>query len=438
MKQSRYVVVTILFLCLGLATKAQEVVLISKSEILDKVSENNKSIKISEAEFNSSQAEYIQTNAVFLPDITVSHTGISTTNPLMAFGSKLNQETLTQNDFSPILLNDPVATQNFSTKFEIKQPLINIDGILERKAVKSRMEAMALQTKRNTDYVVFTVEKAYMQLQLVYKSVEVLKKVLEAANANKKLADDRFNQGLLQRADVLLVEVRVTEIKNQLQSAKSSLKNASNYISFLMDENAFVIYQPSETLTLEVINIETEYILPENRADIKAMQLTSNAYESMSKADKMSFLPRLNAFGSYELYDDTVFQGSANGYIIGAQLNWNLFEGSKRIGKIQKSKAEYERSQLKYEQYLSLSQLELNKAQRKLTEAVNSLQLSELALEQSKEALRIRTNRFKEGLEKTSDLLQAETQFAQKQLGYFQTIFEYNHALAYLQFLTKE
>lgn len=61
-----------------------------------------------------------------------------------------------------------------------------------------------------------------------------------------------------------------------------------------------------------------------------------------------------------------------------------------------------------------------------------------MALEQSEESLRIRTNRFKEGLEKTSDLLTAETQYAQKELEYYQTIFEHNYAQAYLQFLTKE
>ena len=70
-------------------------------------------------------------------------------------------------------------------------------------------------------------------------------------------------------------------------------------------------------------------------------------------------------------------------------------------------------------------------------DAQNNLKLTELALQQSKEALRIRTNRFKEGLEKTTDLLQAETKFAQKQLEHYTTIFQYNYALAYVQFLTK-
>ena len=79
----------------------------------------------------------------------------------------------------------------------------------------------------------------------------------------------------------------------------------------------------------------------------------------------------------------------------------------------------------------------LNKARRMFLDAENKLKLTSLALAQSEESLRIRTNRFKEGLEKTSDLLGSETQYAQKELEYYQTIFEYNYAKAYLQFLTK-
>ena len=419
------------------STQAQEVKPISKSEVLTQVSENNTSIKISEEEFNQAKADYRQTNAIFLPNITASHTGISTTNPLMAFGSKLNQEILTMNDFNPALLNDPETTQNFATKLEVQQPLINVDGIFQRKAAKSKMEAMSLKTKRTEDYIAFEVDKAYMQLQLAYKAVDVLEKALEAANANKKLADNSYEQGYLQRADVLNVEVRVTEVKNQLQQAKSNVQNASNYLSFLMNDDTFITYKPSDTLTPYVRTMELK-TFTENRSDIKAMQLASKAYEAMSKADKMAFLPRLNAFGSYEMYDDKIFQADANGYIVGAQLSWDIFQGSKRFGKAQKSRAEFEKSKLEYNQYVSKSKLELNKAKRMLIDAENKLNLSKLALDQSEESLRIRTNRFKEGLEKTSDLLMAETQYAQKQLEYYQTIFEYNYALAYVNFLTKE
>ena len=418
--------------------QAQELVPITKAEILSKVSEVNQTLKISDEDFKQARADYRQTNAIFLPNIMASHTGISTTNPLMAFGSKLNQEILTQNDFNPALLNDPSQTQNFATKFEVQQPLLNLDGVYQRKAAKSKMDAMSLQSQRTKEYLALDVEKAYMQLQLAYKGVAVLEKALESAKSNKQLAENSFKQGFLQRADVLNVEVHLTEVQNQLQTAKSNVQNASNYLSFLMNDASYVVYQPSDSLTVTKIALKDAMQVSENRSDIKAMASVSNAYDAMNKADKMAFLPRLNAFGSYELYDDQIFQGDANGYLFGAQLSWDLFQGSKRIGKAQKSRSEFEKSKLQYEQYVSQSNLELNKTKRALTDAENRLNLTNLALNQSKESLRIRTNRFKEGLEKTSDLLMAETQFAQKQLEYYQTIFEYNYTQAYLEFLTKE
>ena len=432
-----YIYISLLLVAFTTSVQAQELVPISKLDVLQKVSEKNITIKISEKEFNAAKADFNQTNAVFLPNITASHTGFATTNPLMAFGSKLNQEILTATDFNPTLLNNPSQIENYATKFEIQQPLINVDGIYQRKAAKSKMEAMSLQTERTQEYLAFEVEKAYMQLQLAYKGVAVLEKALVAANSNKKLADNKFKQGYLQRADVLNVEVRVSDVQNQLQMAKSNVQNASNYLSFLMNDNQYVIYTPTDSLTIAVTTLDVGNI-SENRSDIKAMQLATNTYEAMNKADKMAFLPRLNAFGSYELYDDQVFQGGANGYLFGAQLSWDVFQGSKRFGKAQKSKAEFEKSKLEYNQYVSQSQLELNKAKRALLDAENKLSLTTLALSQSEESLRIRTNRFKEGLEKTSDLLMAETQYSQKQLEYFQTIFEYNYAQAYVQFLTKE
>ena len=225
----------------GLILQAQETVPISKQEVKSKVLEANMSLKISDEDYNQAQADFRQTNAVFLPNITASHTGMATTNPLMAFGSKLNQEILTPADFDPGLLNDPSQIENYATKFEIQQPLINMDGFYQRKAAKNKMEAVALKKQRTSEYLEMEIEKAYMQLQLAYRGLDVLEKALEAVNANKKLADNSYKQGYLQQADVLSVDVRVTEVKNQLQTAKSNVENASNYLSFLMNDKTFGI-----------------------------------------------------------------------------------------------------------------------------------------------------------------------------------------------------
>lgn len=104
---------------------------------------------------------------------------------------------------------------------------------------------------------------------------------------------------------------------------------------------------------------------------------------------------------------------------------------------MEKAKAEYQKAQVENQQYKSQSQLELNKTNRQLKDAENKVNLEKLALEQSKEAYRIRSNRFTQGLEKTTDLLQAETQMFQKELQLLQAVFEYDFTQEYLQFLTK-
>lgn len=429
----------LLGLCLAIVPVfAQETLPISKSELIEKIAKNNLQIKMAAQEVLAAKGDYDQSRAVFLPNVNVSHTGISTTNPLMAFGSKLNQEILTMADFNPALLNDPIKTQNFATKIEIQQPLINMDGIYGRQAAKAKMEAYQLQGDRTKEYLELEVVKAYMQLQLAYKAVTVLTKADQTGKANLQLVENYYKQGMLQKTDVLNVQVRVNEITNQLQYAKSNVNNASDYLAFLLNENnEGKVYLPTEELENAIEIQDAKFDLSANRKDFQAMDKSTEAYKKMFMSSKMGFLPRLNAFGSYELYDKNLFATSAKGYLIGAQLSWNVFDGYKTIGKTEKAKAEFQKSETAAENYKKQSQLELNKTKRQLLDAENKFNLSKLAFEQSQEAYRIRQNRFQQGLEKTTDLLTSETQTIQKELEHLQAVFEYNFTKQYLQFLTK-
>ena len=211
----------VLFLLLNvLIVNAQSEKIISFEEVLTTVEKNNHTIKISEQDYKVAKANYNQTNSILLPNITVSHSVITTTNPLMAFGTKLNQEILVQADFFPSILNDPKEIQNFATKIEVQQPIFNADGLFMRKAAKATMNAVELQSIRTSEYIKLEVTKAYMQLQVAYKAVEVLEKAKEAALENKKIADNNFKNGYMQKADILSVEVHVTEVKNQLITIK--------------------------------------------------------------------------------------------------------------------------------------------------------------------------------------------------------------------------
>jgi outer membrane protein TolC len=425
-------------LTISFVGNAQKVISISQEEVLRKIETDNLQIRISEKAFEAARADYRQSNALFLPNINAAHTAISTNNPLMAFGSKLNQERLLATDFNPALLNNPAKVNNYATRIEVQQPLINVDGLYERQAAKDKVDAFALQTERTKEYLQLEGAKAYMQLQLAYKAVDVLTKADETASANLKLVQQYYQQGLLQKTDLLAVKVRVNEIANQLQYARSNMQNASDYLAFMMNEDhTSTLFKPATALADKVTSISALISFSEMRKDIMAMDKSSEAYRKMFRSSKMKFLPRLNAFGSYELYDTKLFNMRAYGYTIGAQLSWNLFDGYKSIGKMERAKVDYQKARTEAEQYKAQSLLEWNKTSRQLKDAENKVTLAALALEQSQEVYRIRQNRFTQGLEKTNDLLGAETQMLQKQLEHLQAIFEYNFTQQYLQFLTK-
>ena len=411
---------------------------LSLTTFLNKVKSENLSLRKSVQEIEQFKADFVQSNALFLPSISASHTAMVTTNPLMAFGSKLNQGILTPNDFNPNLLNNPVAIRNFATIIKVEQPILNLDGLFQRKAAKNALDAKKLEANRKTDYIITEAKKAYMQLQLTYEGLEVFKNAKKLIDQLQVQTANFYKEGLIQKSDVLSVEIRKVEIDNAITSTESQIINLSNFISFLMNEKGTLRYAPAENLQLNTNTNFNSIELPKNRSDLKAMELATTSRKNMMQSEKMSYLPRLNAFGSYELYDNQIFQGGSNGYVVGAQLSWDIFKGSKRVGKIQKTTAQYEESKLALEEYQLQSQIEFTKTKQALVDAERNVKLSKLTLEQSQEVLRIKSNRYKEGLEKATDVLAIETKVIQKQFEYLQAIYNYNHINNYLEFLTKE
>ena len=354
----------------------------------------------------------------------------------MAFGSKLNQERVEMADFNPANLNGPKNIFNFATKLEVQQPIFNKDAVYQKKAGEVKVEVLKLKQERTKDYLQFELNKAYMQLQMAYKALEVLENAKNTVLANKKVIDNYFKNGMIQKSDVLDMNVRVSEIDNQIQYAKSNVRNASDYLYFLLNENSEnKVFKPSEKLQYQENMLSQNPELKADRKDLQAYQKSLVAYDYMIKSSKAKFLPKVNAFGSFEMYDNKPYEFNANGYLVGVQVAWNVFDGLKSKSEIEKYKADLQKSQTEIEQYQKQSALELNKSYRQVLDADNKVNLTKLAWEQTAEAYRIHKNRYEQGLEKASDLLNAETQMSKKELEYQQAIFEYNTALEYYKFL---
>ena len=415
---------------------SQDTISISKPELEHKILDNNLQVKMAQKEAELADAELLGTRAMYLPNINASYTFSNTNNPLYAFGSRLNQERIMMTDFNPDNLNSPKSISNFATKLEIQQPIINMDAVYQKKAGQVKSEVLKIKTERTKEYVQFELKKAYMTLQMAYKMVETLENARTTTLANKKVIDNYYKNGIIQKSEVLYMDVRLKEIENQIHFAKSNVKNASDYLYFLFDEDyQNKVLKPTESLEYQESIVENNPTLNINRKDLQAYQKSLEAYDLMIKSSKAKFLPKLNAFGSFEMYDNKIAQFDANGYLAGIQLSWNVFDGLKAKSEQEKYKAELSKAQTEIQQYQKQSELELSKTSRQVQDAENKVNLTKLAWEQSKEAYRIRKNRYDQGLEKSSDLLTSETQMSQKELEHIQAIFEYNTALEYYKFL---
>lgn len=414
---------------------AQESVPLALDEAIASTLKNNKEIIMASLDEQSAEARFKQTNAVFLPQIKVSYTALSTNNPLNAFGFKLQQESITPSDFNPELLNNPSTTQNFLTKAEWQQPILNMDMLYMRKAANEQRAIYTFKSQRTKEYLVFEVRKAYAQLQLAWQAKNVTEEAVQTISSIYTSTNNRFEKGYLQKSDVLNVQVQVAAAENQLAMAKSNVQNASDYLGLLMGSKTGTVYQVdllSSTTTSDEVATE----VPSTRADFQAMQSAVSAQDMMLKSGKMSYLPKLNGYAEYLINDKEAFGFGSNSYLAGAQLSWTLFNGMATQNRVIQQRIERDKTaeQLKYQK--EQSQLELNQTLRQRDDAMLSLRQFETAVTQASEALRILQNRYQQGLVTTNDLLQAQTLLSQQKLHHAQASFNLNTTQAYLQFLT--
>lgn len=416
---------------------AQKEIMIDYNTYIEKVKKNNIKAINAFQDYKIAKADVKSANALFMPNINFNMTGMSTNSPLMTFGTKLNQKSVTMMDFNPELLNNPESIQNINTRIDVIQPLINLDGFYGRQAAIEKANATRWQALRFEQYIELEAYKSYLILQLAYKAENVLTLANQTADENMTLVENYYKNGMIQKADLLNAQVRVGEVKNQFQIAKSNVKNASDHVLYMMNENELQILRPIEFLDT---TISVQYFgnqIPENRFDIKAMESATKAYSNFAKMSSFNMLPRLNAFGSYEWNDKKITGFGASNYMVGIQLSWSVFDGSKSLHKNEKAKLEFQKAKNDLEEYKNHNQLELNKTIRQLNDLEQKVSLYNLAWNQAKEAYKIRKNRYIQGLEKTNDLMMSETMMYQKELEFLQTIFEYNFTKKYLEFLTK-
>lgn len=426
-----------LFLLLPGLTYAQAPQQLSLEEALAQAASANLMLRQQSAQDAVAQAHYKQTRAVFLPQMHVSHTAMATTDPLQAFGFLLKQEAVTQAAFAPTALNDPERTDHFTTTLAVQQPVVDLGGWHQRRAAASAAAASMHQTERAAAAVGFEVKRTYFGLAVAQARLAVVDTALTAARTTAAEAERFATQGLLTQADVLAAQVHVQDLEAQRLTAAHAIADAQDQLAYVLGYTEPITFDLTDDLTTLDAILPAQTTFNPERSDLEALRLQTEAAVSNIKAAQSAFVPRVSAFGSYEWNDDQLLGTDADGWTIGARLTWSLFGGYRQVGALRAARAQHEQAELAYADLQLRSTTAFNTAQRQVTTMHQRLLLAETTVEQAQEALRIRTNRFQQGLEKTTDVLAAEVMLAQQRLNHLETLYRFHEARFQLEFLTE-
>jgi outer membrane protein TolC len=426
----------IAFGCTGYfsATAQAPVHSLALEEAINNAKSNNRQLNISKLEEKVSQYNYRSTAAYFLPQVNLSYSAFTTNNPLHAFGFKLQQQVITQDDFNPKLLNNPSSTSDFMTQVNVQQPLFNMDMAYMRKAVYKQTEVLSYKTNRLKEYLEFQVKEAYLQLQLIYETKKVLEASLVTYKALYQFTKDRYDQGLLQKSDLLNTEVLVRTMETNLTEVLSGIQNTSDRLNLLMGKAPGVVYTVSGAMKDPLLTKDT---LTAGRSDFQAMEAAIASMDYSIKSNRAGLLPRINAFANYQLHDQSPLGFGGDGHLAGVQLSWDLFKGNSVKNKtasleLEKNKMNEELLKQKEE-----SRSDMRKALRQYQDAGNTISKQKLAVSAAEEAFRVLQNRYNQGLVNTTDVLMAQTQVSNQQLALAQAVFAQQMATAWLEFLTR-
>lgn len=396
--------------------------------------EQNTQIALAKTDEKIALSQFKQTEAIWLPQVNLSYTGFTTNQPLSAFGFKIQQAQLQQADFNPAILNNPGATSHVMTQLSVQQPLFNPEQLYMRNSALKQSEVYSFKTQRTREVIVMQVTNSYLQLEYAYEVVKVMKEALETIREIYRFTNDRYQQGLLQKSDLLHVEVQVKVAETSLAEANSQIITLSDQLSLLMNSGKGMVYKTLPVI-IQPVTVLADSI-PTGRSDIKAMMIAVSAYDLSIKSIQKSMLPKLNAFANYQLNDKKIFGFGANSYLAGIQLSWDIFKGNQAKNKMATQVLEKNKLQQEIQEQIEQGSVEIRKTERQLQDTRFRITQQSTAVEQAAEALRIVQNRYSQGLINTTDVLMAHTQLAQQKMLYAQAVFVQQSALTYLQFLT--
>jgi len=393
------------------AASAQEVLTVDAAVNL--ALERSPAVQAARSAAEAADARHRKARGFRLPTVDLSETYSRTDNPAEAFAMTLNQKRFDFDDFLVSDPNNPDALNTWITRLEVVQPVYT-GGELSARIGQAELMATAenLTWRHVREQVAFDTMTAFTNTAKAREYLELLKQARKTTSEHVDLADRYAAQGLIVKAELLKAQVELAKMDEMVANAIRDAKLAEAALNFHMglDQNLthrLAQLPPPHPITNE-IGTWLESGL-EKRADLQAAQQRLDVGRLEEKAVRSGFLPEVAVIGRYDLYDDSPFGSNGDSASVVAVATINLFRGGSDAAGLEAARFDTSSGKYRIKRFEEGIRLEIQQAWRDLQTARQRHATAHTAVEAAREALRVREHRFKQGLDKMIDLLDAET-----------------------------
>ncbi|RJP47416.1 MAG: TolC family protein [Desulfobacteraceae bacterium] len=376
---------------------------------------DNPQITSAGARVAAADQRIVQARSGFLPRLYVSETYQRTTNPMWAFGTRLNQGAITNEDFLPERLNDPNAIDNFATQVQMTWPVFDGGAAwFGRQQAGLALDAEKAGLERVRQEIIARTVSAYTNLILAIENTTVVDQAMETARAHHHLIEKRFEKGLAVKSDLLRIDVHIAELEQHRISARSHVAMARAALNAVMGRDLHLAVSPLTSLGTPAGMDGTHPPLSDwietalaKRPDIQQMVLREQMARAEIQKSKSAHLPSVNLNGAYEINSES-FSDTADNYLVGASVTLNLFSGFQHSARARETVHLHEEIKANLAGMKQQVRLETEQAYFDLQSSQQRIIFARTAVAQAEEALRIISDRYESGLLPVVSLLDAE------------------------------
>ena len=405
--------------------------------------EKNPTVQAADAYSKAVHQGIAEARAARWPRVDFSEGFTRGNNPVYVFGGLLTERQFTANDFALGFLNTPRPLDIFHTQFSAAVPLYDAGQIGRRiKDAKLSEQGANEGGQRTRQELIFNVVKAYTNELLARESTRVGEAAVKTAQSDLHQAQTRQEQGQAVPSDLLSAQVQLAQAQEDLLQAQNAVDLAHAALNVAMglpEDAATTIETGLKECSFDAGTIsDRQQRALKDRPDLREAGLGVQHADNGKRMARAEFLPKVNAFSSWEEDNQTFLNHGGNNWTVGASLNFNIFDGGANRARLAAARYRQIQAQAQFVQMTADVKLQVREAYLNLTTAQQRVNVSRQAQSQAEESLRIVQNRYEAGLATITDLLQVETANSSAQKNYLNALFDYRLSFAALELATGE